>query len=180
MPPTRLVQPRGFGIGGGGGGSAGNVDSGGYSGPGQGGGGGAAPGALDSLLEGAGNLLTDTISNALGNVGGALLADLLIKAGLPPNIVNVLTGQAQNILGTSEQGGGVPFVGNVLQGLIQPNLRGPDPGGIGGGILSFVQTAGLSGKVAGELLKSKKIQLNQLLTGGQKSVISQVYAAALR
>jgi hypothetical protein len=168
------MQPRGFGIGGGGGG---NVDSGGYSGPTDKG--GSGPGALDSLLEGAGNLLTDTISAALGNLAGNALTNLLLKAGVDPGIVNVLTGASGGgIFGTTQGGAGIPWTNFIETTTNIPSLRGLDPGGFGGGVLAFAQSAGISGQLAGELLKSKKVRLDKLLTGGQQSAISRLFAAA--
>lgn len=169
MPDKKLAGPKvGIGYGGG---AGGDVGSGGYSGPNSGGGGGGTS-ILDTLVSSGGSLLSDAISNALGNLGGQALSNALLGLGLPENVVSILTGAAQGLAGSTEAGGGpsIRLATEFIAGKIPF-----DPGGFGGGVLSSGVYMGQAGALAGALLKSKKIKLGQLLTGGNNSVLAQLY-----
>jgi hypothetical protein len=127
-----------------------------------------------------GNLLTDVVSGTLSNVAGNLITDLLIKAGVPPGLLGQGGGgiDLSGLLGqVSSLAGGGPSYGldieRALGFLRSPTV--PDVGGIGGGFLTTGPYLGEAGKVAGALLKSKKIKIQNLLTGGGKSVISDIF-----
>jgi hypothetical protein len=153
------IQPRRFGEAGPG------VDVGGGSA------GSGVSGVVDTLIGGIGNIITGTLTQAAGNLLGTYLGQLLLDLGVPGQIANAFT---TSFAPPNLWAGAGPALrpGLEVSAYTSAILGQPfDIGGLGGGFLGSGPYLGEAGKVAGALLKSKRINLEQLLTGGKSSLL---------
>jgi hypothetical protein len=125
--------------------------------------GAAVGGALGGATGGAGE---GVVGAAAGGFLGDTLGQLTAAFGAGPAgaILNLFANVGQ----PSALGGGPSLIPGVnISSLVSSQLGQPfDPGGIGGGALTVGPYLGEAGRVAGDLLRSKKINLGSLLTGG--------------
>jgi hypothetical protein len=131
------------------------------------------------------DIFTDIVLGLVGGVIGAEIggaAGAVVGSSATQAITSALTGiLTQQQIDIFLQGGGVdPRVASLLgagpsyfdPGELLPSVQPFDPGGFGGGVLSAGTHLGQSGAFVGDLLKKKKLQVSQLLTGSKGGVKS--------
>jgi hypothetical protein len=118
---------------------------------------------------GIGNIVAGSGGSALGSLAGNALTSTLRTGGLP---VGAIPGAVlQSVFGAGiEEAPSVHFTPAAPVQAAQPF----DPGGLGGGALTLGPYLQATGRLVGGLLKSKRIKIGQLLTGGNVAAIASL------
>jgi hypothetical protein len=118
---------------------------------------------------GIGNIVAGSGGSAIGSIVGNTLTSTLKTGGLPTGAIPGAVLQSIFPYGITE----TPAIHYTPAPAVQAS-QPFDPGGLGGGALTLGPYLQATGKLVGGLLKSKRIKVGQLLTGGNVAAIAQL------